>query len=423
MTDRGPSNASTEAIARFADMDGQRRWWRTSWCTLPEVVQGMTVPSAVTVKDDTLREGILAPGATGARHFGLEARVEFARRLVAAGIREAEVGYTVRLKETEVVMRRLKRDVPNLQLSIHTQLWGEWKTVEHGLRSMADVGADHLNLLLLTDALWSDFGACLERVREGVKLSRSLGMPVSFGTLQLLMEPKLFGMLVEAAAGEGAERIVVYDGHGCAFPAVMRHCAQFVRRIVPHVRVEVHCHNDLGLGTALVLGAVEGGADVVDVAFHGLGNRAGIGALEEVVMALEVLYRVRTGVDLQQLTALSHFVAEESGIELQAHKAVVGRNVGIHESAVHIEQILDGGGFAWEVFDPKVVGQRSQIVFGGTSLENNFRALRRFMEKNGHILGDAEVQALAGGIQSRLATQRYVPAADVLELWRSMAKQ
>ena len=86
----------------------------------------------------------------------------------------------------------------------------------------------------------------------------------------------------------------------------------------------MHCHNDYGLATACVLAAYEGGADVLHCSVNGVGYRAGGAALEEVVMALEALYGVRTGVRLERLAWLSRVTEEITGIPVGYFKGVTG---------------------------------------------------------------------------------------------------
>ena len=57
----------------------------------------------------------------------------------------------------------------------------------------------------------------------------------------------------------------------------------------------MHTHNDLGFA-ANALAGVEAGASQVDVTINGVGARAGNAILAEVVVALEALYGVATGV-------------------------------------------------------------------------------------------------------------------------------
>ena len=77
--------------------------------------------------------------------------------------------------------------------------------------------------------------------------------------------------------------------------------------------IEMHAHEDLGLGTANTLAAVRAEATHVNTTVHGLGERAGNAALEEVALALKHLHGVATGLDLSGFSALSRLVARAWG--------------------------------------------------------------------------------------------------------------
>ena len=73
-------------------------------------------------------------------------------------------------------------------------------------------------------------------------------------------------------------------------PAQYRHVFEYLRKHVPNIDRAVfsaHCHDDLGLGVANSLAAIEGGARQVECTINGLGERAGNAALEEIVMAIK----------------------------------------------------------------------------------------------------------------------------------------
>ena len=55
--------------------------------------------------------------------------------------------------------------------------------------------------------------------------------------------------------------------------------------------VSVHCHDDFGLAVANSIAGFEAGAACAHVTINGLGERAGNASLEEVVMALQCLYK------------------------------------------------------------------------------------------------------------------------------------
>jgi len=125
----------------------------------------------------------------------------------------------------------------------------------------------------------------------------------------------------------------------------------------------VHCHDDFGLAVANSLAAVEGGATHFHGTVNGLGERAGNASLEEMVVALKLLYEVETSVRLEQLQQVSQVVSRTTGIVVQVNKAIVGANAFAHESGIHTHAILRDP-HTYESIDPALVGASRRIVTG-----------------------------------------------------------
>jgi len=96
------------------------------------------------------------------------------------------------------------------------------------------------------------------------------------------------------------------------------------------ILILVHCHNDFGLATANSLAGVEAGADAVDVVVNGLGDRGGNAPFEEVVLALEKLCGVKTGIKLNRVNELSRLVEEKTKIKKCKVKPIVGDFTFLH---------------------------------------------------------------------------------------------
>ncbi|MHA1318133.1 MAG: hypothetical protein ACTSQ6_11555, partial [Candidatus Heimdallarchaeaceae archaeon] len=141
---------------------------------------------------------------------------------------------------------------------------------------------------------------------EGIEYAKSNGLHVAFGSGRVT--PKYWELFLNIAKDAGVDRIVVYDGNGCALPIAFKDLVLFTKNIVGKIPVEVHAHNDLGLAVANTLAGVEGGAEIVDVVFNGLGDRAGNAATEEVIMALEILYGIDLGLKLDKILEISQLI-------------------------------------------------------------------------------------------------------------------
>ena len=88
---------------------------------------------------------------------------------------------------------------------------------------------------------------------------------------------------------------------------------------IEDVIISVHCHNDLGMGTANTLAAIGAGARQIEVTVNGIGERAGNTALEEVVMALSTrgdqFGGAYTNIKKERLVPASRLVSGITGLQ------------------------------------------------------------------------------------------------------------
>ena len=391
-------------------MDKEQRWWSFEWNFNDSVRNQMNLPEKIIIKDDTLREGEETPGT----YFTVDQKIEIAKLLEEMGIPEIEVGYAAGIKEHAETFKALKKEGIKMKLSSHARMYTE--NVKNEVDEILDAGADIINFLLVPDPVLKTKKAVFERITEGIEYAKSQNAYVAFGSGRVI--PKYWKRFCELALEAGVDRIVVYDGNGCALPLAFKDNVEFTKNIVKDIPIEVHTHNDLGLAVATTLAGVEGGAEIVDVVFNGLGDRAGNAATEEVIMALEILYGIKTNIKLDKIMEVSQLIEKYSKTPLQPHKAIVGKNCFVHESDLHIEQILIGNWVTWELFQPYVVGQSRKLIFGATTLQD--RAIRAKLAKMALKPTDTHIEILRQKIQDKIKTQEYISEEELENLARKV---
>ena len=131
--------------------------------------------------------------------------------------------------------------------------------------------------------------------------------------------------------------------------------------------IQVHCHNNVSMATANALAAVMGGASILHTTVNGLGEFAGLLALEEIAVALSMHLGIETGIDFSELTSLSEFVSGITGVSRQPNRPIVGDHAFCVPETEEIQEAL------WELsqagklessltFPPASVGNRFQLV-------------------------------------------------------------
>lgn len=178
--------------------------------------------------------------------------------------------------------------------------------------------------------------------------------------------PFLRRLVAEIGRAGTVDRLRIVDTTGCALPAAIGYITSEICEAAPTLALEIHCHNDFGLACANTLAGIASGADYVSSTINGLGERCGNASTEEVIMALEVLYDVRTGINLKKLTVVSKLVSELSGVSVQVNKAIVGQNAFRHESGMVVAGVVKDP-FTAEPYEPEIVGQTRQILLGKKS--------------------------------------------------------
>jgi isopropylmalate/homocitrate/citramalate synthase len=315
------------------------------------------------VADCTLRDGEQQAGVV----FSTVQKVEIAKALAATGVHDLELG-TPAVSEADA---DAIRQVVDLDLGVMTSALA--RALQKDVDLVASCGVDAVRLSMPISDRQRNAKLHLgpdEYVEQAIEIchyAKNAGLDVIFSPYDTtradlrLLEKLLRGLREERCA----DRIRLVDTTGAASPEAVRKLVLFMREI-GEIPVEVHCHDDFGLATANTVAGALAGAEWVSVTVNGIGERSGNAALEEVVTALAILYGIETGVSLAALTELSRLVESRSGVGLQSHKPVVGRNSFSHESGLVVAGLLRDP-FTAEAYDPGLVGQTRRIVVGKKS--------------------------------------------------------
>ncbi|TAL16346.1 hypothetical protein EPN96_09440 [bacterium] len=336
--------------------------------------------------DTTLRDGEQAPGVA----FSLEEKVRIARLLDAAGVSEIEAGIPVGGAEEAGAVKRLA----NLGLKATVSAW--CRARDEDIDASACLGVKAVSICIpasrlhLRERLGKDVEWALGRIGESVARAKGLGLTVCAAFEDASRaEWEDLRRFIGVSASSGADRIRLSDTVGALLPEGVK---SLVAGCLDEVKlpVEFHGHNDFGLATANALAAFDGGASHLSVTVLGLGERAGNAALEEVVMALEKLKKIDTGLAKTLFPELFSVVSRSSGREISPSKPVAGEAVFTHQSGLHVQGVLRCPE-TYEPFDPSIVGRSRKIVFG----KNSGRAgLRSKLFESGIALNENELASL-----------------------------
>ncbi|HKW66422.1 MAG TPA: LeuA family protein [Terriglobales bacterium] len=311
----------------------------------------MNTQRRIVLKDATLREGLDTPKV----FFSPAQKWRIARELEAAGVSEAEIVAPSRVLSDLEDARVFKEKGLSIRLSglIYSKTGDCDREIEAASRIL-----DRFDLLMPASPKRAPFEAeeKLRLLKQAVNQAAAHGADFGVGFPHCFhANPALLTELAEDAVRGGAQRITLYDTNGSRDPFEVHN---FVTLIKNKVRVPIffHGHNDLGMATANSVGAVQAGADGLDVTVNGLGDRAGNAPLEQVVAAL-YLKGYLTGVRLEEIKGLCAKIAAESGVDIAKLAPVVGEYVCWHRSPSHLRNPS-----LFEAFDPELFRVTRQLT-------------------------------------------------------------
>lgn len=395
--------------------------WNGIWNLEAAVREGFTLPAKVTLSDETLREGEETPGV----YLSIEDKMRVAEALEAIGVAEIETGYPGAIEEHYAFTKRLKDHGTKMKLISHTRSYtrgSEWK---REIERAIEAGSDILTFIAFgSDCLhrttpWFPKAKVPQRIYDCITYAKEFGVEAGFGIADPVRTSNEFLQeTYEAATKAGVDRVYIMDGVGGATPEAIHFLTKQVRGIVGDgIEIGLHCHNDLGLALANTLAGIKAGASIVDTSVNGLGDKAGITALEEIVVVLEVIYGIPTGIHVKQLQALSDFVAEVYSVERAVHKPIVGKNVDIHEIDSHIAAMLREGWYTWEVLNPEMFGRTRKLQFAkGKLRQGTSGAIAAMLEQLGIVVTDRSVTTAYRAIHDAVTEANVLSEEQVRQL-------
>lgn len=329
---------------------------------IKRVSKGVKLPRRVRVFDTTLRDGDQTPGVS----FTTDQKLLIARQLDRLGVDTIEAGTPVSSEGERKAAAAIAK------AGLNAEICGLARAIKEDVDAALECGVDCVHVFISTSDLHLKHmlkmtrEQVLQRAVEYVGYAKDHGVTVEFSAMDASRtDLGYLKQIYQATVEAGADRINVPDTVGVITPRGMNYLISQLKLFIK-VPISVHCHDDLGLATANSLAAVEAGAEQVQVAVNGLGERAGNASLEEVVMALRALYGAKLNIRTKLIAETSDLVERLTGIPVPPNKAIVGENAFAHVSGIHAHGVLEFPG-TYEPISPELVGHHRRLALGKLS--------------------------------------------------------
>ncbi len=174
-----------------------------------------------------------------------------------------------------------------------------------------------------------------------------------------------------AAQQAGADNVTLCDTNGGSLPSEVSRIITAVRERLT-VTCGIHTHNDIGLGVANALIAIEAGATHVQGTINGYGERTGNCNLTSVIpnIALKMRKRCVPETSLPKLKELSQFVDEIANFRHDPRQPWVGATAFAHKGGMHVNAVQKVSQ-SFEHIDPASVGNSRRVLISDLAGRSN----------------------------------------------------
>ncbi|HSB15744.1 MAG TPA: hypothetical protein VLE22_14895 [Bryobacteraceae bacterium] len=304
------------------------KWFTSPWNYLPEVRETLNFPEKIRIHDVTLRDGEQQTGIV----FRRAEKVAIAKKLAAAGVHRIEAGMPAVSADDEAAIKEI------VSLGLSSEIFSFARCMPADVKLALDCGvkgiiteipsSDHI----IKNAYGKSMEWAIKSSIETTLAAKEAGLYTVFFTIDSTRSDlDRYMDLVEKVATEGhMDAMTLADSFGGCTPQAI---SAVVRKLRARFKqpIEIHCHEDFGLGVANTIAALANGASVAHVTVSAIGERAGNVPLEDTVLALRLLYGIDTGIHTEEFYSLSKLVQELCGFSLPPNRPIVG------DSLYHIE--------------------------------------------------------------------------------------
>jgi len=362
----------------------------------------------IRILDTTLRDGEQTPGVS----LTPEDKIEIARQLDKLGVDIIEAGFPSSSEGEKKVVKEISK------LGLDSEICALSRATRGDIDAALECDVDLIHVFIPTSSVQMKYAVNLtpEQVLtsavESIEYVKKHGVKCEFSPMDATRsEMPFLKQVCQAAEKAGMDSLNLPDTVGIMTPKSTIKLVEEIKSTVK-TSLSIHCHDDFGLAVANSLAAVEAGAEQVHVAVNGLGERAGNASLEEVVMALKVIYKYKTGVNSRLLYSTSRMVASLTGIAVQANKALVGENAFAHESGIHTRGVIEKP-LTFEPIDPALVGRTRKLVAGKLA---GTRGIKAELEEVGIHPSEEQLKEIVQRVKQLGDKGKMVTDADLLAL-------
>jgi len=339
------------------------KYWVSPYNFEPEVRESMDLPEKVEIHDATLRDGEQTPGVV----FTVDDKVAIAQKLSEVGVERIEAGMPAVSPQDEQAIKEITK------LNLNSKIYTFARAMKADIDMALACGADGVIIevpigypKLVTQFGWT-WENVLERSAPVINYAKENGLHAVFFPYDTTRaRPEDLKNLCKGIMDESPpDSIGIVDTMGCATPEAIKYMVKWVKGMTG-LPIEIHTHNDFGMGVATEIAAVTAGAVCVHSSGNGLGERTGNAALEELMISLDLLYGYETGYDFAKLPELGALLSKCANVPIARNKPLLGDGNFTRESGIGIQYVMHDPLVMFGTH-PAFTGREGEVVLGKKS--------------------------------------------------------
>ena len=309
------------------------QWFTSPWNFAPEATAGFDFAKKIKFHDVTLRDGEQQARLV----FNKDQKVALAEKMAEMGMHRIEAGMPAVSPQDRAaiveIAKRFEDGGPEIFAFARCMKADVLKAVDCGVKGIVvEIPAsEHL----VKYAYKWEYEKAIELAIEATQCARENGLYTVFFTIDgTRTEMETYFNLVSRVATEGhMDALAVVDTMGGLAPHACSYLIKKVKSVVDKP-LEVHFHDDYGLGAANTLMALSAGAEVAHTSITGIGERAGNAPYEDIALALLTMYGVDTGLKYDKMYELSEMMRNFCGHTIPSNRGIVGPTLSEIESGI-----------------------------------------------------------------------------------------
>ena len=334
----------------------------------------------VEIYDTTLRDGSQGEGI----NFSVADKLRIAEKLDAFGVHYIEGGWPgSNPKDIEFFTQAKKKKFKHAKLAAFGSTRKKGVAVEHDdqVRLLIEAATPVVTIFGKTSMLHvKEVLRCtpdenLAMIADTVKFLKDQDKFVIYDAEHCFdgykLDPEYAVATWQAAEKAGADMVVLCDTNGGCLPVEVAEITKVALGKL-NCKVGIHTHDDIGLGVANALAALEVGAIHVQGTINGYGERTGNCNLTSVIpcIALKMKKTCVPEKSLPKLKELSLFVDEIANLRHSPRQPWVGSAAFAHKGGMHVNAVQKLSA-SYEHIDPATVGNQRTVLVSDLSGRSN----------------------------------------------------